>query len=194
MGRDKASLLFSGETLLARTVRIAAGAAPAENIVVVAAQGQAPGRAQQVAVIHDKEPAQGPLMAVAAGLQFLVERVDVAFVTGCDAPLLKPELVDRLYCLLEQDPACDAVVPLVDGRLCPLTAVYRTRCHAPLQEAVAAGRRSLQRALAGGTLRVRQVAVEELRAVDPGLDSFLNCNTPEELEAARRRSTLAGDL
>ncbi len=35
-------------------------------------------------------------------------------------------------------------------------------------------------------VRVREVGLEEVRVVDPGLKAFDNLNTPEELEPARR--------
>lgn len=193
MGCDKASLQFADETLLAHTVRIVGQVAPLHNMVVVAAQGQrVPPLPEGVALIHDEQQGRGPLPAVAAGLRFLARRVDVAFVTACDVPLLKAALVERLFQAAVQEPAVDAVVPQDDERVYPLTAAYRTECARSLQNAIAAGYRSLQRALNSGEIRVRAVSTASLQDVDPTLESLINCNTQQELEAAleivRRRS------
>jgi molybdopterin-guanine dinucleotide biosynthesis protein A len=42
-------------------------------------------------------------------------------------------------------------------------------------------------------VRVRHVAADELRPLDPLLRSFMNVNTPEELEAARRILAQGGE-
>jgi molybdopterin-guanine dinucleotide biosynthesis protein A len=42
-------------------------------------------------------------------------------------------------------------------------------------------------------LRVRRVPEEDLRPLDPGLRCFVNANTLEELETARRLAALGGE-
>ena len=200
MGSDKASLVFGDEPLLARTVRVASAVVDVRRIVVAAGTRQSlPPLPSGVRVVRDRAPGQGPLPALAAGLQSLVGIAGAALVVACDAPLLEPALVawmfDRLQSARAAAPARppDAVVPADAERLYPLTAVYQVEpCAAGLAAAAADARGSLHAALRSGRLEVLRIPVDELRAADPRLLSLVNCNTPEEcaaaLAAARPRS------
>ena len=44
---------------------------------------------------RDRLPDRGPLEGIAAGLRALGKRVEAAYVTGCDVPLLVPGFVRR---------------------------------------------------------------------------------------------------
>lgn len=164
--------------MLARIVRLATEAVPAERIVCVAAQGQTlPELPIVLDVVRDRTSNCGPLEGVATGLAALASTADAALVTTCDSPLLVPGLAAYLATLLGEH---DAVVPRVEGRWQPLTALYRTAL-APRIDAM----------LAGGMRRVidmveqidtREVTPEEFQSIDPGLQSARGCNTPEEYD------------
>lgn len=187
MGRDKASLPFGpGETLLSRVVGVLQQVVPNEAIVVVAGRRQhVPPLAGGITLIHESIEGEGPLPALAEGLMQLPTGVEAAFVCGCDAPLLRPAFVERLFHLA--DARVDAVVPTDIERLYPLAAVYAKKCLPALCAAIESGQRSLRRALRGGRLAVREIQIDQLRVVDPELDSLVNCNTPEEYQRALRR-------
>lgn len=182
MGRPKPWLDLDGRPLLARMVdgvrRWTA------DVVLVAAAGQAlPGLAGRAArVVHDVWPDQGPLPALALGLA--AARAPWALVLGCDAPLVRGAVVDRL--LAERAPGCDAVVPEWDGRLQPLVALYRTTLAPAIAELARAGERRLHVALVGRP-GVRRLPAEMLRPLDPEGESFRPVNTPEEFAAAAAR-------
>jgi molybdopterin-guanine dinucleotide biosynthesis protein A len=190
MGRDKAWLPWGPDgTMLEHVVTILQNVVPTRNIAVV------PGRDQQVPSLtpgvryigeSSKTAGTGPLAAVLAGLTCSKPRLRAAFVCGCDAPLLKPAFVSRLLYLCSQ--SGQVVVPRDEERIYPLAAAYGRACWKPLLDAFIAGERSLHRVLRSGALDVREVPAEHLRKVDPDLDSLVNCNTPEEYEAALRRS------
>lgn len=173
MGRDKASLPFGGDTLLARVVEILRGVVP--DVVLVAREGQAV--PDGVAVVRDPAEGLGPLAAIAAGLASL--RTDRAFVAPCDAPLLAPALV-RL--LLEEAGTSLACVPRIEGRAMPVCAVYRREVAAVASALVTGGERRARALL--GHVETRYVDETALRAVDPTLASFLDCDTREAYEAA----------
>ncbi len=183
MGRDKASLPFGGETMLVRTMRLVAGSIPREQIVLAAAVDQLlPPLPWAAPVIRDRKADQGPLPALIDGLAALPANVSIAFVTACDVPWLQPALVEFLFGAI--DPEIDAAVPRDGERLHPLTAVYRLSCLAALRTYRDGGRSSLQGALRLPGFRLNELPVEQLRGVDPELRSLLNCNTPEEYQAA----------
>jgi molybdopterin-guanine dinucleotide biosynthesis protein A len=174
MGRDKASLPFGRETLLERVVRLVR--LVLDDVVVSAGDGQpVPAGCR---VVRDPERGLGPVPAL---LQALGEvRHDRAFVVACDTPLLVPSLVSSLVDLSQ---GWDACVPVVEGVQMTTCAVYWAEAALRLGASAAPpGPRSL-RALAAG-LRTRFVPADELVAVDPGLRSFVPCNTPEEYRRA----------
>jgi molybdopterin-guanine dinucleotide biosynthesis protein A len=185
MGCDKALLPFGpGEVLLQRVVRIVAEAVPIERIACVASADQElPTLVEGVQVVRDDQPACGPLFALVSGLAALGEGVNAVFACGCDAPLLKPAFVGRLFDLLGDH---QIVAPRVAEIPHPLAAVYRADVLPVGRLLLSRGERSLQSLLA--ECDVRWVAAEEFRDVDPDLDSLVNCNTVDEYQRALARA------
>jgi molybdopterin-guanine dinucleotide biosynthesis protein A len=178
MGRPKAWLQFGPEVMLKRVVRILSEVV--SPIVVVAAQGQdIPELPAGVEIARDEYEALGPLAGLAAGIEALGGRVDAAYCSSCDVPLLEPAFVARIIAALED---YDLAIPR-DGKYHhPLAAVYHTRLAATVRELIAADR--LRPFFLLERSRARQIDVAELRAADPELRSLRNINTPEEYAAA----------
>lgn len=189
MGQPKAMLPFGGEAMVQRVVRLVGEVA--RQIVVVGAEGQElPPLPAPVAIVHDRSPDRGPLEGIAAGLRALSPSVEVAFVTACDVPFLKPEFIRHLLELVKD---YDVVVPHADGFDHPLSAVYRTVVLLEIESLLAADRR--RPVFLFERVPTRRVSADELAAVDPDLASLQNTNTPEEYRAALARAGLeiAGD-
>ncbi|MCA9268069.1 MAG: molybdenum cofactor guanylyltransferase [Planctomycetales bacterium] len=193
MGVDKATLPFGDEPLLARVVRLlreglhaAADSGAPQLTVVAAAQQSLPQLPPDVRVVFDERPDRGPLEGLRAGLASLQGAADAAFVVGCDAPLLAPGLVAHLAAQLGE---WEIVAPRDDAALQPLAAVYCASVLPHVEALLAEDRRSLQALLA--RCRTREIPVDELRAVDPRLGSFVACNTPESYRAALAAAGLA---
>jgi molybdopterin-guanine dinucleotide biosynthesis protein A len=197
MGRDKAWLPFGEETMLQRVVRLAGEVAPMSNIVVIAsAEQELPELPGEVRIIRDSMYDQGPLPAVIAGLRALLPTADAALVASCDAPLLNPRAAAYLFDQLagprraDNDEQPDAVVPSEPTRMYPLFGVYLTSCSAALDVAMGINQlkghgASLHGALnAEDCVNVLRLPIDELRLIDPELHSLLNCNTPEDYQAA----------
>jgi len=122
-----------------------------------------------------------PLLGLVSGLRAL--RGDRAFVLACDTPLISKRVLSFLGEILSY---MNAVVPRwPNGFIEPLQAIYRTG------EAIRAGEEILR---SGGPLdlgsflralgRVRYVSTRILEELDPGLNTFLNVNTPADLRRA----------
>jgi molybdenum cofactor guanylyltransferase len=185
MGRDKASLPFGAETMLARMMRLVAEVVPREHIVLVAsAEQELPALPWEATVLRDRVADRGPLPALIDGLASFEGRASVVFVVSCDAPLLQPALVERLFQLLASEAEAEAVVPADGERLQPLLAVYRPRVAEALQVQLTAGTTSLHGALRSLGGRIVEAPIEQLRDADSELRSFMNCNTEEEYQAA----------
>jgi len=184
MGRPKAWLPVRGRTMLEAVVgAIADGLGdPAAPILVVGAPGQdLPALAPPTRRIDDDVEGEGPLRGMAAGLGALEGSVDAAFVSSCDASLLRPAFVERMLALLGDH---DIAVPVVGGLHHPLAAVYRIEVLPMVRDLLARKRR--RPFFLFETCRTRVVTAADLKAVDPGLDSLRNINTPEEYESLVR--------
>lgn len=172
MGRPKAFVrLPGGPTLLEAALDALARAGASERLLVAGelAQFAAASLPPGVRLVQDATPHRGPLGGLEAALR-LAGR-PWTLVVGCDMPALEP---DRLRAVVSAaDEAYDAVVPLVEGRLQPLHALYHRRCLPTLQAALRAGALGLTRALTA--LRVRAL-------VQPAAPSFVNVNSPADLE------------
>lgn len=175
MGRDKASLPFGDETLLDRTIRLLETVT--SDIVVVAREGQVVPSAHQV--VRDPVEGLGPLAGLAVGLRAI--RGDRAFVAACDMPFLRPSLVERVIALSD---GYEAAVPHIGGVLMTTCAVYGRGLAERADELIALGRRRLVDLVEHAHARL--ISDVELRAVDRTLESFRNCNTPDEYLAALR--------
>jgi molybdopterin-guanine dinucleotide biosynthesis protein A len=170
--------------LLERVVRLLGEVVSRERIVCVAAADQTlPQLADGVRIVRDSVRYQGPLAGLATGMAAIGEHADAVFLCGCDAPLLVPALVERLFELLGER---QIAVPRIDDQLHPLVAVYRADVLPVANSLLDHGERSL-RALVE-RCDTRFVAAAELRDVDPDLATLIGCNTPDEYQAALARS------
>lgn len=178
MGRAKHLLPFGSEPMLHRVLRLVGQAV--QPVVLVAAPGQVlPDLPPHVPVVYDRRPGLGPLEGIAAGLARLEGEADAAFVTGCDAPLLRPAFIRRMIELLE---GWEIAVPHAGGFDHPLAAVYRTRVLPVAETLLASGR--VRPLFLFDQVPTRRVAPEELASVDPELESLRNLNRPEDYAAA----------
>jgi molybdopterin-guanine dinucleotide biosynthesis protein A len=170
MGRDKALLELSGETLLARALRLLAAAA--SELLVVGHDSPAVA-ALGVRTVHDEQPGLGPLGGIATALRSM--RTEHALVVACDMPLLQPALLRYLIALA---PEGDAVVPRSAQGVEPLHAVYSVACLSAVEACLGEGARAVSALL--GRVATRYVEAREWQVYDPDGLSFLNVNTPGE--------------
>jgi molybdopterin-guanine dinucleotide biosynthesis protein A len=182
MGSDKSFVELAGKPLIQHTLeRVRKLKAP---VLLVT---NAPERYQQyqVAMVGDVVPGKGSL----GGIYSALTQSTTPFVlcVACDMPFLN---VNLLTYLLSLRTGFDAVVPMIDGQPQGLHAVYHRHCAEPIRELM--DRNELRITNLFDRLRVRLVGEAAMRAIDPGLRSFTNLNTPEELTRARRE--LGGDL
>ncbi|NUO48260.1 MAG: molybdenum cofactor guanylyltransferase [Polyangiaceae bacterium] len=188
MGRDKASIQWGDvphETLFARTIEVISRVA--QPVVAVASvEQELPEAAIPFELLRDETPYEGPLCAVARGLEALAGRADLAFVCGTDHPHLVPAVPLRLFELAREH---DAAIFVGDTEQL-LCAVYAVRTFSIAKRLVASGERSMRSFAA--EIRVRLVTDEELladpavRIADPELRSFDDVDTPEDLERSSR--------
>jgi molybdopterin-guanine dinucleotide biosynthesis protein A len=195
MGAAKAALEWHGSTLLRRAVGVV-GRGTDGPVVVVRAPGQwLPELPPGVQVVDDPVAGRGPLQGILTGLAAVAGRAPIALVCAVDLPLLHPAFLRRVARELRADAALDVALPVALGHAQPLAAAYRTAVAPLVAELLDAGRLR-----AGGLFeRARVLTLDEaalladpvLAAVDPGLDSLRNVNTPEEYREARAQAAPA---
>ncbi len=180
MGQDKNWLQLPSppaETMLQRLCRTTASVVGADRLVLVSAVDQRlPELSPETIIVADDMPQAGPLAGLTRGLQECAVRfgADAAvFVTACDTPLLKPEVIGWL---LSQLSTSDAVALQDGSHLYPLLAVYRAVLFHTAMDLLQNGERRA-RALVENTAS-RLVPSTALHDCDPDLVSLKNVNTP----------------
>jgi len=128
-----------------------------------------------VLMVEDRYPARGPLVGIYSGL--LGAKTDLALVVACDMPFVRSGLAQAF---LSRSGGVDVVVARVGGYYEPLCAVYRRSALPAIREAL--GRGELKVTGIYSSLRLHEVSEAEVRALDSDLSSFLNLNTPRELD------------
>lgn len=181
MGRPKALLTFDDQPLITHLVRRLARRF-SETVVVSAPDQSLP--PLPATVVSDEIAYQGPVGGIYYGLRAI--QTDAAFVTSCDAAFLQLPVIDYLVCQLDQpDRAYDVVVPMWQGRLQPLHAVYRRRVVDRLREQLT--ERRLRPIYLYGRVPTRTVSSDEIQRLDPDGLSFLNLNTEADYRNAQTR-------
>jgi molybdopterin-guanine dinucleotide biosynthesis protein A len=180
MGTPKALLPLGDDTMLTRIARILAEVVQPLRIVTAVGQ-ELPDTVDPATVVRDELPERGPLQGIATGLASMPAEVDAVFVASCDIPLLRPAFVRRLIELLGDHQAC---VAKTGDHLHPLVAVYRVSVLPVVRELLQEDR--LRPTLLFARVTTCIVSEDELRDVDPKLDSLRNVNTPEEYAQVMR--------
>ncbi|GAT13864.1 molybdenum cofactor guanylyltransferase [Mycolicibacterium thermoresistibile] len=171
MGRDKATLVYDGSTLVERTVN--AVAARCSPVFVVAAPGQALPELD-AEVLRDELRGVGPLLATGRGLRAAAEAGrELAFVCAVDMPFLTPEVIDTLAGPAARIPGVEIVLPW-DGREQYLAGIYRTALADRITGLIEAGERSMKALITRSD--TQQIVLPAQRALT-------NVNTPAEYES-----------
>jgi molybdopterin-guanine dinucleotide biosynthesis protein A len=126
----------------------------------------------------DVIPDLGPLGGIRTALRHV--ETPAIFVVACDMPFLNVDLIREMASVSGE---FDAVAAKIDGKFEPLHAVYHRRILPAIEDRIKAGDYSVYRLLE--TLRVRTFSESELNRDPDWRKTFLNVNTPEELEKAR---------
>lgn len=193
MGTAKAALEWHGSSLLRHVTGVVARAVDGPVIVVRAPGQELPELGPGVLVREDPEEGRGPLQGLAVGLAAAAEHAETAFVCSTDLPFLHVAYVRAVLRAFEAGPeGCpEVVLPFVRGYRQPMAAGYRTSLAPRIEKLLEAGQsrpahlfdESLVRQLDDAAL----LADPQVADADPGLDSVLNVNEPDDYRTARSR-------
>ena len=181
MGQNKALLPHPGNQSITFVEHLASILTSLCSEVLIVARDEAhatglmlPG----VRVVFDLVPDSGPLMGLYTGLRAI--KMQHALVVAVDMPFVSPTVLSFLL----SQPQTDAMlVPLVNDVPQVLLALYPHSILPFIEERIRQGRRDPRSLLE--IAPVQYISEEQLRQVDPHLRSFINVNTPGELEELR---------
>ena len=109
---------------------------------------------------------------------------EYSIVLPCDSPFVSSSLVEYLF---ERAPGYDAIVPIwPSGYIEPLQSVYKVSSSLEHGRSILARGKNDFRSLINTLESVMYMPTESLRSLAPGLRTFLNINSPEDLKEARR--------
>ena len=176
MGKDKATLLFYGKPLWQIQLERLRKLEPTE--IFVSARTDPVWRPADVQFVADDPPSRGPISGLAKSLaqtrskHLLALAIDMPFMT---------EVYLRYLC--EQIEPRIGVVPKIDSRAEPLTAIYPREVEIDFREALVSDDFSLR------TLVRTLVAAGKMRGIpvtEQETELFLNVNQPVDLQRCSR--------
>jgi molybdopterin-guanine dinucleotide biosynthesis protein A len=171
-GRDKAMIEINGKRILDHIVAVYSEIFT--EIILVTNTPQAY-LDWNMLMVTDLFQVRSSLTGIHAGL-FYTSR-PYAFISACDAPFLKSELVQLL--VSQARPGADVVMPETSKGLEPLCAVYSKACLNPIEAHIRQDKLKIQQVFHKS--RINRISEARLRKTDPDLISFININTPEDL-------------
>lgn len=128
-------------------------------------------------VVPDDRPECGPLGGIYTAIRH--SPCERTLVVACDLPFLTTALLERLA-----RESADAVVPRSARGLEPLCAIYARSCLADIGARLDRG--ELEASVLPSGARVIEIGQELTADGDPEGRLFLNVNTPQDYERARR--------
>ena len=178
MGEDKGLMSFDGTTLIEYILRQIIDLA---DIVFVVSNQPYDYEFLGLPVFMDVRPGIGSLGGLLTAMTYV--RTNYALVLACDMPFVNLNLIAFM---LEQAPNHDVIVPVYGGEqyIEPFRGLYSKTCLPAIERAVVAGKR---RAIAfHPDVNVRLISQQEVMRFDPGGQTFINVNTPEDYRQALR--------
>lgn len=177
MGRDKRFLEVSGNSVFDRTLHVLRETL-CETIVVLAEPVDSLD-VRGCRVVYDLIPNAGSLGGLYTGL--MASSQPRIFAVACDMPFLNSDVIRFMASF---DVKADVVVAELAGRYQPMHALYSQRCAPFLQAMAVRHELKIQKLFSMKELPIAVLGARELSIIDPGLRSFQNINTPEDLALA----------
>jgi molybdopterin-guanine dinucleotide biosynthesis protein A len=178
MGRDKAFVELAGTPMIQWVITAVAQCSRTAFII-----SNEPEKFTSfgLPVYPDVIPGMGPLSGLHTA--FAVTGADRVMIAPCDSPLVSPDAIKLI--LDYPDGGAEAAIPFVDGREQGMLAVYARSGIERYAERIASASIMFDEFRLG--LDRIFITEDELRKVEPDLRSFLNVNTPADIEMAIRK-------
>ena len=178
---EKALLPMGGKTLLEHAMDALDGVV--DEIIISARDMQQQDLLKDYTkgydVVLDSYQDVGPLSGILEGL--IVANGEYVFVVACDMPYINSDVVELLFKSAEGH---NAAIPIWDNEnLEPMHAVYRTRPMAvETEKAILRNEKFVLSPVFYMQDLVFVNVDDEIRQLDPDLKTFVNINTPDDVE------------
>jgi molybdopterin-guanine dinucleotide biosynthesis protein A len=180
MGEDKAFIKISEKPIIERITELFQKVFKETLIVTLRKDSYL---YLNVGVYEDVFPERGALGGLYTGL--FRSNFFNAFAVACDMPFLNKDVINYLC---QQADGYDVVVPRTEDGLQPLHALYSKKCLGPIETVLTEEKTRIVDLYP--LVRVRMVESREFVSLDPEIQSFVNINTPEELNRLKNRKAI----
>jgi molybdopterin-guanine dinucleotide biosynthesis protein A len=181
MGHDKRFLEWEGMKFLDK-VCLTMGEL-FDEVLLVTSMEDYPSHHLPVRLVTDAIPQKGSLGGLYTGLKEASQ--PFVFVVACDMPFLNSLVITRLCAL----PESDVVMVKLSSGFQPLHGRYSKRCYLILEQMIHEGNLRIQDLVSYSSLSVQLIEESMFKDIDPHCYSFLNINTPSDLEFARKAAS-----
>ena len=179
MGMDKRSLSIHGKPLLDRVLSVLLDVFP--EVLLVLAEEDISRQEDRIRIVTDLVPGCAAVGGLYTGLYY--SRYSRVFVVACDMPFLDPAVIELFS---QKVDATDIVLAQLVNGLQPLHGLYSKKCLPFLKEMIDSQDLRLQNIADKQGLTVHRIPESEIKVLDPQLLSFLNLNSPADVELAKK--------
>ena len=176
MGTNKAFLLINEEPIILRAIKTLRKIT--HDLLIVTNNPELYAEFQAT-VVRDLQLELGPIGAILTALT--LTKNGHVLVVACDLPFLNLRVLQKMTEIIN---GFDVVVPRSDYGLEPLCAIYNQSCLPTVKYAISQGELSVFQLLK--RLKVHQIPPEVWQPLDPTGCAFLNLNTWEDYQLARK--------
>ncbi|UOQ85318.1 molybdenum cofactor guanylyltransferase [Gracilibacillus salinarum] len=169
---DKAFASYQGKPFYQHAIDLLVPIA--DHVYVVCRPDQTDAIADhRVSIINDDElyRGDGPLAGIYSAIAVTDAQWNLA--VPVDTPFMDKTIVHAL--VKQIDPAYDAIIPCVDGRVQPLVGFYKNNVQTVIKELLAEGRRSMHQLLT--RIKVKYVSFQEKDSI-----YFANINSADDFQ------------
>ncbi|GJL50934.1 MAG: putative molybdenum cofactor guanylyltransferase [Nitrospirales bacterium] len=181
MGQDKRGVTVGGQTLFNRVLSVYESVFT--EIIIVVAEHSPMTEGLSHKVVTDIIPQKGPLGGLYTGLSYSGE--PCVFMVACDMPFLSIPLVRRLC---DMSLNSDVLMVQLQTGVQPMQGVYSKKCLPVLKSMIEANHLEMRDIVSRAELVHRIIDQKEVKDLDPSFISFMNVNTPADLEMANKFS------
>ncbi len=172
MGRDKAFIKINGIPIIQRIYDIFE---KCFNEIIIVTNQKESYAGFEAKIVNDLIVNHGALGGLYTGL--FLSSYPYSFCVACDMPFLKESIIRYL---VERADGYDAIVPRTEDGLQPLHAVYSKSCLKPIKELMDYGKYKIIDFYP--LVRIKIIEEPEFINLDRMKKSFININTPEDLD------------
>ena len=179
MGKDKRGISIHGKTLLERTVTVLLEIF--SEVLLVLAEPEEEREQERVKIVTDIIPGCAAAGGLYTGLYYSL--CPQVFVVACDMPFLQPAVIEFFS---TRSPQADVVLAQLANGFQSMHGVYSKKCLPFLRDMLDAQDFRVQTIATQRTLNVHLISESDLIPLDPQLLSFMNLNSPADVEFAKK--------